>query len=335
MNSILRDVMPEFAKELNKRVHDKSTREKYLASLPEKKRLEFKEELIEPLLKNNIKVSSKNGALFTQLDGKLIKLELVDFISQKYKVNGVSFVIDPYKSLDENLQNIAHKLEKVVSIEKPRSLIEKVLFIQEAHALAFMVPIMVGSLAISAATLMYDSVSGYYNNINNGLNGANEKIKELIASYKERANKCESDLTVIRSSSSKNNITGNSSVVALARLVEGLDAELEDKMFDFSGKSEIDFDGLGCEAYNSERDGIFTGSVFGIWEGVVDVNGSIVTPLCDEQERLNDCLKDVNEVVNDKEISINDIPRHDPRGVYEGLVDQYRVLNGNSNVLTR
>ncbi|MCR9205037.1 MAG: hypothetical protein NXH75_10695, partial [Halobacteriovoraceae bacterium] len=124
VNNILREVMPEIAKELNKRVYDKKTREKYLASLPEKKRIIYKQKVIDPILSSQIKVSSSNGAITTIVDGKIVKLELVDFISHKYKINGVTFTVDPYKSLEENLENISKKIDNVVFSERPRSLLE-------------------------------------------------------------------------------------------------------------------------------------------------------------------------------------------------------------------
>lgn len=324
LNQIVEKHYPAIAKVLNRIMVDPKEKENYLNRFKAEDRSYIEEQVLGTLVKGKALFLARKDHILLKSNFDDIKIELVDYISLQYRVNGTLFKIDPKKSIIENSNMLFEAISKGKAQKK--TVFERILFIEDAHAV-FFVPFIWAGMAIAGSTFMTDLVSGMYNDINNNLSNMHGEIEALTETFKSRADRCEGDLARLKTSP-REEITGNSSVVMVARLVEGLNADLNDTFLDGDGKDEIDYDDLGCDAYDGERDGIHTGTIVGIWGAIVDARGSIARPLCNQQERLNDCLSEVNEVINDNGITINDIPRHNPIGEYDGLVEEYQILSG-------
>ena len=284
-------------------------------------------QMITRLKKVNLRAEGTKHSIFLTFDGGTTTLELVDLMSNQYKVNGKIFQFKPDLSFEKNLENAVglfyNKENRILWFEK-------LLPIKEAHAFAFLaIPIWAlvagGSVAVATDTI----VSSSANDIKNSLNpDVRLKIQELEEKFEKRANQCESDLGRLYSGD-RAIIQGNDSVKMVASLIEGLGAELEDTWFDGDGKKQIDYDDLGCEAYDG-KEGMSTGQVFGVIPG--SWNGQVVKPLCNAQKRLNDCFAHIEEIMRDKDIAISDIQKN--RSIdraYDGLLEEYQDLSGSIN----
>lgn len=327
LNKVITSHYGPLAKSINSIINNGPT-DAHLSRFNEEDRRIYKE-LIIKLRKAQVEARADKHALVLTYTGGSTTIELIDLLSNQYKVNGRTFQFDTTVSFSKNLENavaIFHTNKK----SSKTTLLEKVLFIEQAHAFAFLaIPIWAliagGSVAVATDTI----VSSSANDISNSLSPeVRKKIEELEKKFKDRANQCEADLGRIYSGD-RAIIQGNDSVKMVATLIEELGAELEDSWFDGDGKEQINYDKLGCEAYHG-KEGMRTDQVIGIIPG--GWHGRIVEPLCGEQERLNKCFENIEDIMRDKEIAINDIQKGKTSApVYKGLVDEYKDLSGVIN----
>ncbi len=326
LNQIIRSEYESLAENINQLV-EKGAREQYLSRFSKEDKLLY-QQMIARLKEVNLRASGSKHSIFLTFNGGTTTLELIDLLSNQYKVNGKVFQFKPSESFEKNLENAVALFHS--KKDQKTSWLERILPGDDAHAFAFLaVPVWAliagGSVAVATDTI----VSSSANDIQNSLNPrVRERIQELEAKFKKRADQCESDLGRLYSGD-RAIIQGNSSVKMVATLIDGLGAELEDTWFDGDGKKQIDYDDLGCEAYDG-KEGIKSGQVFGIVPGTW--NGKIVAPLCSAQKRLNDCFSDIEEIMRDKDIAISDIQKgRSSEAAYDGLLQEYQELSGTIN----
>ncbi len=328
LNRIIISHYASLAKGVNKLVQNGPT-DAYLKRFSEEDKQVYKE-LVKRLKEAKVVARAQKHGLILTYSGGSTTLELVDLLSNQYKVNGRAFHFDVEGSFSANLESAVELFYKKGETPKTTLLLEKLFFIEEAQAFAFLaIPIWAlvagGSVAVATDTI----VSASANDISNSLDPkVRQKIQDLQEKFKRRADQCEADLGRTYSGD-RAIIQGNSSVQMVATLIEELGAELEDSWFDGDGKEQIDYDELGCEAYHG-KEGMRTDQLFGIVPG--GWHGKVVQPLCHEQERLNKCFESIEEVMRDKDISINDVQKgRVPAPSYKGLVDEYKDLSGVIN----
>ncbi len=324
LNKIINSHYGSLAKSINKLIKY-GAKDSYLKRFSDEDKLVYKE-LIIKLRAAKLVAKGEKHSLVLKYTGGSTSLELVDLLSNQYKVNGRSFHFSTEASFSENLERAVGLFQEKKK-KTSTTFIERLFFIEEAHAFAFLaVPIWAliagGSVAVATDTI----VSSSANDISNSLNpDIRMKIQKLEAKFKERANQCEADLGRLYSGD-RAVIQGNSSVKIVATLIEELGAELEDTWFDGDGKEQINYNKLGCVAYHG-KDGMRTDQVFGIIPG--GWHGKVVKPLCHEQERLNKCFENIEDIMRDKDIAINDIQKdRSSAPSYEGLIDEYKDLSG-------
>lgn len=242
-----------------------------------------------------------------------IKITLVDFISRTYSINGHPYIFSEEKALRAHIESISQIIEKKVVYNNP--------FIEEAHAFLPLLFIIPAIIAGSAAAVTIDGImSNTVNDLKNMDAKTVAKIDKLTKKYKERANTCESDLENAKSSNSKGHISKLTSVRAIGELHKVLNTELYNKWF--NGKSQIDYNKLGCSRVASKND-ISSGSVTGLFRGA----GKILGKLCKEQDRLNTCFASTEDIMRDQGIQIHELRSPDKQGPYKDLYQEYKEIS--------
>lgn len=250
-------------------------------------------------------------------------LKVVDYINQKFSVNGVTFRYDMTTSFKDNLLRI----DKLLT---PKTVLDYIPFVDSAYAVLPLLGIGLIVSGVGAAVTGYSDtvVSAGLNDTANGLNREiTERINELERQYEQRANTCEADLAQARTQSGSG-LTGNNTIRMVGALIEGLGAELNHHWLDMNDKKEIDYSQYGCEMYDGQ-DGIRNRRLLGVWN--VRPHGDLLRGLCDHQDRLNACFKATEEVMRENDVRVNDLAGPDRIGPYDGLIEDYVELGGASS----
>ena len=316
LNKIINDNLSSLTNHMNKLIKSGPSENDLKKFAEDDKRI-YKA-LIEGMKARNIRFEHHGDEVWVlSVEGKST-MKLVDYINGKFLVDGKKYKFDSRKSFKENLINAGNLFHKL-------TVFNAFFFIEDAHAFLPLLAIpgwaWLTAGAAGAVTFFGDTtVSAGLNDINNVHPEVKLRITELEKQYLDRANTCEADLAHARVSKGAE-LEGNNTIRMVGALIEGLGAELEDSFFDLDGKKEINYDDFGCEAYDGV-DGIRNRQAVGVWSGF-SPHGGALKNLCDNQERLNSCFKETEEVMKENAISVNDLPGPDRIGPYDGLLEDY------------
>lgn len=319
LNKIINDHLHAFTKHMNRQIKSGPS-EKDLKRFSEEDKRIYKAMLI-GLKRHKAHFTVKDKKVILRTIDQQSVITLVDYLNQKYEVDGKLYTFDPKKSFKANLISAGNLLHK-------RSVFQKLLLIEDAHALLPLLAIpgwaWLSAAGATGVSFFADTaVSAGMNDISNSHPKMRLKIQELTRVYAERANTCEADLAQARVSTGSS-LTGNNTIRMVGALIEGLGAELEDSWLDGDGKEEIDYSKFGCEAYNGVE-GISNDQMIGLW-GNINPHGQVLRGLCENQDRLNKCFASTEEVMRENDVRVNDLSGPDRIGPYDGLVDDYREL---------
>jgi|GEM_PF-3464171 len=272
-------------------------------------------EVITALRKHKAQITYKDNAFYLFVGRSKMKIKMVDFISKTFTVNGEAYRLTNKKSLEEHSREL-------IFLTRKKTVMDYIPFIESAHAilpLAFAIPAIIaaaGSGAVMDFTLGNAANDLENMSFNNRVENK-EKVAELEDIYEKRADECEADLGGIATNTGGRSMTTYQSVRVVADLHNALDAELYEKWF--NGKTRIDYEELGCEKV-AEDEGFSIGSVTGFFRS----EGGFLRKLCGLQDRLNNCLQEVEEKMREENIQVNDVPGADGYSPLGDIVDEYK-----------
>lgn len=321
LNQILHQRLGIFVDLLNDAVTMESSTKAHEKYFSHHKGLE-KENMIKvlkALKENKVKFRSSKMGILAITPKEKISIEIVDYISAKFRINGHPYRYDREAGFGANVTAISELL-----VPKKTTYLDY--FVNDAHAVVPLV--IVGWALIAGGSAAYVSDGIYSPSMNDIANSRDpevrEKIKELQEKFTKRADHCENDLAMSYGMG-KSQVEGLSSVKVVGSLIEELNAELYNEWF--NGKEQINYEDYSCEAYDNV-DGIRNRKAIGI---ASFGPGRVLKDLCFHQERLNKCFAEIEEVMRKNNVQVNDVSGPDHLGPYHDLVKDYKVLDEASS----